>query len=255
MTNDNPLVLLHGGGDAPTARASTFGRMAQAFLAGGDGPLLIVAAATEAEDAQETIDYYGELFMALAVPAERLQPIWVRPDRPLTGAQVAEFTPAGLFVCGGATPVYHAALCADLSWVEYVRGRRVPYGGTSAGAAMAATRAIVGGWQTGDGAARPMIFAGAGEGLDVLTVRPGAGLVPFAVDVHAGQMGTLTRLIQAVAGGLTDEGWAIDEDTLLVVQGTRLEVAGRGHAYRVVRLGVGEVRLEILAAPMEYYSG
>lgn len=94
MTNEYPLVLLHGGGDAPSARESTFGRMAKAFLAGGDGLLLIVAAAAEPEEARETTDYYGELFMAMAVPAERLQSMWVRPELPLTGAQVAGYEPA-----------------------------------------------------------------------------------------------------------------------------------------------------------------
>lgn len=36
-----------------------------------------------------------------------------------------------------------------------------------------------------------MLFEGASEGLDVLSVRPGLGVVEGAVDVHASQWGTL----------------------------------------------------------------
>ena len=45
---------------------------------------------------------------------------------------------------------------------------------------------------------------------------PGLGLVPFAVDVHATQWGTLTRLVHAVDAGLVAEGWAVDNGTVLV---------------------------------------
>ena len=79
---------------------------------------------------------------------------------------------------------------------------------------MAAARAIVGGWRLGG---REVCAAEAGEDLDELAVRDGLGLVPFAVDVHATQWGTLTRLVHAVGAGLVDEGWAIDEGTVLVV--------------------------------------
>jgi cyanophycinase len=57
--------------------------------------------------------------------------------------------------------------------------------------------------------------------------------VPFAVDVHATQWGTLTRLVHAVGAGLVDEGWAIDEGTVLVVDDGSTRVEGLGSAYRV----------------------
>jgi cyanophycinase len=72
----------------------------------------------------------------------------------------------------------------------------------------------VGGWRTAEGLA--VCPEDAGEDLDVITVRPGLGLVPYAVDVHAAQWGTLGRLIHAVESGLVAEGWALDEGTLLV---------------------------------------
>ena len=106
----------------------------------------------------------------------------------------------------------------------------LPFAGFSAGAAVAAARAIVGGWRLGD---REVCAEEAGEDLDELAVRDGLGLVPFAVDVHATQWGTLTRLVHAVGAGLVDEGWAIDEGTVLVVDDGAVRVEGLGSAYRV----------------------
>ncbi len=131
---------------------------------------------------------------------------------------------AGVFVAGGLTPGYQEALA----------GWTVPTGlhycGFSAGSAVAARRAIVGGWRH-DG--RPILDEDFGEDLDDLEVRDGLGVVDFAVDVHAAQWGTLTRLIAAVDAGLVAEGYAIDEETVLVVDGGEPRVEGLGHAWRV----------------------
>ena len=131
---------------------------------------------------------------------------------------------AGVFVGGGSTPGYQEALAGWRVPAE------LPFGGFSAGAAVAAARAIVGGWRL-DG--REVCAAEAGEDLDELAVRDGLGLVPFAVDVHATQWGTLTRLVHAVGAGLVDEGWAIDEGTVLVVDDGSVRAEGLGSAYRV----------------------
>ncbi len=163
---------------------------------------------------------------------------------------MAGFEPSGIFVCGGRTPYVHQALCADLSWVEYKEQKAIPYGGTGAGAVIAASRAILGGWQTdGEMEPRPIVSRGASEGLDTLTVRPGAGLVPFAVEINTGETGSLTRLIHAVAGGQINEGWAIGEDTLLAVHPTRIHIYGRGYAYRVVKAAEGRATVRVFAAP------
>lgn len=251
MKSNFNQIFLHGGGDAAAARSIAFGRFAQAYLTHVRGPLLIVAADPDENEARATAGYYRDLFAELAVPADWLVPLLVSAGRPLSGAQLAELGPSGLFICGGRTPYVHQALCADLSWVDYLRENAVAYGGTSAGAAIAAEQAILGGWQTDGSEAGPrtILPAGASEGLDTLTVRPALGLVPFAVDVHAGQSGTLTRLVHAVSGGLVNEGWAIDEDTLLAVHPTRIHIYGYGHAYRVVRAGDGRVSVRVYAAP------
>lgn len=130
---------------------------------------------------------------------------------------------AGVFVAGGDTPGYQEALA---SWSPPAG---LHYCGFSAGAAVAARRAIVGGWRR-DG--RAVLDEDFGEGLGEVEVRDGLGVVEFAVDVHAAQWGTLTRLIAAVDAGLVAEGYAIDEGTVLVV-GDELRVDGLGHAWRV----------------------
>ena len=126
---------------------------------------------------------------------------------------------AGVFVGGGWTPGYQEALAGWRAPAD------LPFAGFSAGAAVAAARAIVGGWRLGG---REVCAEEAGEDLDELAVRDGLGLVPFAVDVHATQWGTLTRLVHAVGAGLVDEGWAIDEGTVLVVEDGAVRARGPG---------------------------
>jgi cyanophycinase len=133
---------------------------------------------------------------------------------------------AGVYVAGGLTPLYARLLA----------GLRLPggavFGGFSAGAAIAPERAILGGWRAGaDGA--PVCPEDTGEDLDGVTVSAGLGLVPFAVDIHAAQWGTLGRLIYAVQSGLVAEGWALDEGALLVDG----EVHGPGAGWHVARDG------------------
>ncbi|QEC49599.1 hypothetical protein FSW04_19840 [Baekduia soli] len=128
---------------------------------------------------------------------------------------------AGVYVAGGPTPLYAALLDG---WRP---PPGIPYAGFSAGAAVAAARAIVGGWRAPGG--EGVCPQDAGEGLDDVTIARGLGLVPFAVDVHAGQWGTLGRLVHAVGSGLVPAGWALDEGTLLAGG----EVHGTGAAWHV----------------------
>lgn len=103
-------------------------------------------------------------------------------------------------------PTYHRALCLDTSWVSYLQQHRICDGGPSAGAAIAATQASLGGCQAArHSATRAILFQGASEGLELITLDTGLGLVPFSIDVHASQLGTLTRLVHAVELGLVKE--------------------------------------------------
>ena len=147
----------------------------------------------------------------------------------------------GVYVAGGWTPGYHEALVA--SGTDWLPPDAV-FAGFSAGAAIAGRWAIVGGWRLGELA---VCADEAGEDLEQLTVRPGLALVPFAVDVHATQWGTLTRLTHAVRAGLAPDGWAIDEGTALLYDGEGVRIAGLGSAYRVSGTE-GDLRLEVARA-------
>jgi cyanophycinase len=131
---------------------------------------------------------------------------------------------AGVFVAGGLTPAYQDALAG---WSP---PGGVHYCGFSAGAAVAARRAIVGGWLH-DG--RPVLDEDFGEELGEIEVRDGLGLVDATVDVHAAQWGTLTRLVAAVDAGLVAGGVAIDEGTVLICDGDDRRVEGLGQVWEV----------------------
>jgi cyanophycinase len=136
-----------------------------------------------------------------------------------------------LLVCGGLTPAYQDALVPVLAALPtLLAARGMPYAGFSAGAVVAARAAVVGGWLAQGIQVCPEETA---EDLEEIEVRPGLGLVPFTVDVHAAQWGTLPRLIEAVSRGAAPSGVAIDEDTLLLVDGDRARVSGLGRVHFV----------------------
>lgn len=143
----------------------------------------------------------------------------------------------GLFVGGGLTPAYLTAFAGIGPLVRERVQEGMPYLGFSAGAAIAAERAVIGGYLI-DGVA--VCDEDAGEELEEVTVVDGLGLVPFAVDVHAAQWGTVSRLVAAVGGGLVDSGVAIDEHTVVRWSGAdeaRITVEGQGAAWQVARGG------------------
>ncbi len=230
------MLFLHGGGDHPASRQRTFGRFAQVVAPHDGAPLALVIAADSLTERQESLHAYRTIFLDLGLRAEQLAPIMLTPSTPLTRRMLEDVHPSGLFVGGGSTPAYYQSVCAEQTWVAYLHDARIPYGGTSAGAAVVAHTAILGGWQVQRGlVTRPMLFQGASEGLAELTVKPGLGLVPFAVEVHASQWGTLLRLIHAVDVGMVAAGWALDENTMLEIDAGDVRVVGDGHAYYVQR--------------------
>jgi cyanophycinase len=208
--------FLIGGGREPGQLLPTH----RPFVAAcGGGPIACLVA-----DEGDGVD--GERWTAQLGGAAEIRVVALSAARPVRDEDVAGA--AGIYVAGGLTPLYAELLrgwTPPGGWAAYA------YAGYSAGAAIAARRAVVGGWRAaGGGAVCP---DEAGEGLDDVTVVDGLGLVPFAVDVHAAQWGTLGRLVHAVEAGLVAEGWALDEGALLV-DGA---VFGPGAAWRVTRDG------------------
>ncbi len=136
-----------------------------------------------------------------------------------------------LVVAGGLTPAYLAAVDELVEEIRLLVADGLPYLGFSAGAMIAADRAIVGGWRINGIAVCPEETS---EDLDEVTVVEGLGLVDLAVDVHAAQWGTLSRLVAATEAGLVDGGVAIDEGTVLVVGDEGFGVSGTGSVWRVL---------------------
>ena len=220
------MFLIGGGADPDAVRASH----APFVAAAGGGPIVVFVL----DEAEHTdVDrWLGALRLA---GADDVRAVVVSP-RPATGGRRRRR-------CRGR--VRRGRLDARLpGGARRSAGPRLPrdrpYAGYSAGAAIAATDAIVGGHRRDDG--RDVGAEEAGEDLVALTVRPGLGLVPFAVDVHATQWGTLTRLVHAVDAGLVAEGWAVDNGTVLAAGDGPPRVEGLGSAYHVTR---ADARLEV----------
>ncbi len=135
-----------------------------------------------------------------------------------------------LLVGGGLTPAYLDAVSGLIDEIRLLVADGLPYLGFSAGAAIAADSAILGGWRIGD---VPVCPEEAGEDLDEVTVAEGLALVDLAVDAHAVQWGTLARVIAATEAGLLDGAVAIDESTVLIVGDGALRVEGRGNVWQV----------------------
>jgi cyanophycinase len=145
-----------------------------------------------------------------------------------------------VFVCGGLTPAYAEVLApaaAGLRRLVFDEG--IPYAGSSAGAAVAARIAVVGGYLDGE---RVVCPPDAAEDLDPVTVVPGLGLVEEMVDVHASAWGTLPRLAAAMAMAIAADvavGLGLDEDTAWHVTDVGVEVLGRNAVHRLERDGDG----------------
>ncbi len=150
----------------------------------------------------------------------------------------------GVLVCGGLTPAYAAALAPCAGRLRTLVSEGLPYAGFSAGAAVAAGAALVGGYRIGS---RTVCPEDAGEDLVDLTVMQGLGLVDLTLDVHAAQWGTLGRLVAAVENGLVPAGLAIDEDTALVVDADDVSIVGAGAAHAVVPAPEGVVLHSVAA--------
>lgn len=225
-------VFLVGGGWVESGFPHTWGRFVAAV---GDRPGGIACVLLDGADRDAYFQRNVDAFAAVGVTG--LVPIFVSPERPLQASDLAGM--GGILVGGGLTPAYYDAIVPTApAWLPLVLEHGTPYAGFSAGAMIAPEHGIIGGWKLRrDDRDLAICSEDVAEDLEHLDVRPGLGLVPFAVDVHASQYGTPTRLLHAVACGAVSEGWAIDEDTMLEVTGDRITVHGLGSAYHVRKTG------------------
>ncbi|MFI2765434.1 hypothetical protein ACH5A3_42560 [Streptomyces echinatus] len=241
--------------------------MAATYLIGGGWPPdpldhLYAAFATEVADRPGELVYllqkgvnpkgWRRYFLRLGLPPARQ--VTVGPGKAVRPEDIG--VAAGMFVCGGDNPLYQGALAEHAHEVRrHLAEHDIPYAGFSAGAAVAGADAVIGGAVRGrpDGSTVPVAPSERDEGLPVLAVLPGLGLVPFGVDIHATQWGTLTRLIHSVATGLVEEGWGLDAHAGIRVNADgRTDVFGPGNVYRVLASGPAragsdrDVRVRIL---------
>lgn len=234
--------LLGGGRDTARCGALLTSFVADARTRADDrAPVIAVLLVLEADDSSSVARFRGVVEAAGAASDEIRVHAIVEGESFTQAAIEAD----GVFVGGGLTPAYHDAFRVVREALRERVARGMPYAGFSAGAAIAAERAIVGGWLRGGVEVCP---EDAGEELGELEVRPGLGLLGFAVDVHAAQWGTLSRLVAAVDAGLVTDGVAIDEHTALVVsERAAPAVRGSGQVWRVESAASG-VHVQVLRA-------
>lgn len=224
-------VHLIGGGWQPEAAAAVYGAFLEEAASrgsGGDGPVVACVLVDEGDGgAVAEFERYDAVLRSVA------------PCRPVPVVVPAGevFSPGSLvgadalLVGGGLTPACQEVFGPVRDEVRaLVEERGLPYAGFSAGAALAAGSALVGGWLS---KGVPVCPGDAAEGLEEVEVRDGLGLLPGTVDVHATQWGTLARLIEVVRSGGAPQGVAIDEGTALVVQDGHGTVAGTGRVHLV----------------------
>lgn len=244
-------VFLVGGGWDEEAREPIYGRFVKAATLEGKRKIVsivIVEAGDNEETRKASVDKCQGVFEALGLSSNELATLVLSEGQSLTVEMLAEQQPTGLFVWGGLTPLYQEILCQDQGWVQYLKDHDVVYGGFSAGVMIVAEKAIVGGWKLPIGDREYAILDDElAEDLELLDVRKGLNFVPFSLDTHASQWGTITRLLHAIEQELVpNHGWAIDDSTMLEVDSQgKVKVWGFGQAYLVSRSGEGKIQIEI----------
>ncbi|SFR98690.1 cyanophycinase [Agrococcus baldri] len=208
--------------------------------AGGPPTIAVVLwAADEAEGATWHADYRDDM---TKLGAGEVRIVQLTAERTLLPTDLGGAD--GIFIGGGLTPGYHAAVMPAADTIRGLVSTGVPYAGFSAGSMIAGDVALLGGWRIGG---VPVTAESNAEGLDDVTLDAGLGLIDLVVDVHCAQYGTLSRAVAIVHAGLAERVVAIDENTSLIIGPGGLEVAGDGSVWTADRDGE-RVSIGVLAA-------
>lgn len=234
-------IHLLGGGWAEDESSWTGRFVDEARERAGGAPTIAVVlwAQEEAEGATWHADYVDDL---TKLGAGEVRIVQLTPERTLLPTDLGSAD--GIFIGGGLTPGYHAAVMPAADTIRGLVSTGVPYAGFSAGAMIAGDVALLGGWRIGG---VEVCGKGNAEGLDEVTLDAGLGLVDLVVDVHAAQYGNLSRAVAIVHAGLADRVVAIDERTSLIVGAGGLVVAGEGSVWTADSAD-GRVSVGVLAA-------
>ena len=236
-------IHLLGGGDADDESRWTGRFVAEARERAEGAPVIVVVLwAADASEGERWHDDYRADLEKLGAGEVRI--VQLTAERTLLPTDLGSAD--GIFVGGGLTPGYHAAIMPAADTIRGLVSTGVPYAGYSAGAMIAGDVALLGGWRIGG---VPVVAESNGEGLDEVTLDAGLGLIDLVVDVHAAQYGNVSRAIAIVAAGLAEGVVAIDECTSLIVGAGGLQVAGDGSVWTADRAGdTDRVTVSVLAA-------
>lgn len=225
-------IFLVGGGDGPGVELALSQLASEARLRAGDEtPVVAIIAVGEAP--APIADWFADR-LRLLDPRVLATPVLARSSDagvPLDEIDLTSFATAhAILVAGGHTPAYLAALAPLATDLRRLVSEGVSYLGYSAGAAIAADEAIIGGWRIGDVQVAP---EESGEGLDEVTLEAGLGLVDLTIEAHAAQWGLVALCAASIEAGLAERILAIDEDTVLKVGEGALEILGSGSVWQL----------------------
>ncbi len=220
-------IHLLGGGDADDESRWT-GRFVAEARERAEGPpvIAVVLWAADASEGERWHDDYRDDLTRLGAGEVRI--VQLTTERTLLPTDLGSAD--GIFVGGGLTPGYHAAIMPAADTIRGLVSTGVPYAGYSAGAMIAGDVALLGGWRIGG---VPVASEASSEGLDEVTLDAGLGLIDLVVDVHAAQYGNVSRAMANGAAGRSHRRVAVDQCTSLKVGARGLEVAGDGSVWTV----------------------
>lgn len=207
-------LVIVGGGEDRTGERVVLSRIVT--LAGGkEARIAVLGTATTIPE--DVGPMYEKAFGTLGVADVRFLPCGTREEaNDARTVEVIEQATGVFFTGGDQTRIAGAFGGSDADTALHAAWERgAVVAGTSAGAAMMSSTMILGG----------------GDQIPTNDVRtgPGLGFVPgVVVDMHFAERGRIARLLAVCAMFPHELGIGIDEDTAVVVTGSRFEVIGSG---------------------------